>query len=142
MPYATQQQMIERFGADEIVQLTDRAIPPTGVIDAAVLDRALVDADDIINGHLGGRYSVPLAQPSVTVMRIASEIARFLLHRESAPETVQKRYDAAIRFLRDAADGRVSLGIDAGGAPAQVSDTAQVVSSAPVFGREASKGFL
>lgn len=114
MPYATHQNMIDRFGIDEIVQLTDRA--NTGVLDAQVLDQALLDADDTINGYLSGRYTLPFASVPKVLTRLACDIARFLLYRDQAGEQVTKRYDAAIAFLKSAAAGTVQLGLDAANA--------------------------
>ena len=55
MRYATQKDMIDRFGEEDLITLTDRADrakPPTGKIDAKVLNKALSDAADLIDGYL------------------------------------------------------------------------------------------
>lgn len=110
MPYATQADMTDRFGVAEIRQLTDRALPALGAIDTVVLDRALTDADGIINRYLGARFTVPLtASYPADVVRTACDIARYTLHDLSAPENVRQHYEDAIKWLREVADGKLPL---------------------------------
>lgn len=110
MTYASQQDLIDRFGEEQLIELTDRA--GDDAIDATVVTRALTDADSVINSYLAQRYSVPLTEvPQVLTIR-ACDIARYFLHEEHAPEAVQRRYEAAIRWLRDAAVGKASIGDD------------------------------
>ncbi|MBP6543227.1 MAG: DUF1320 family protein, partial [Piscinibacter sp.] len=52
MTYATQADMVARFGETEIVQLTDRVNMPPVAVDAAVLGLALESADAEIDGSL------------------------------------------------------------------------------------------
>lgn len=111
MPYATQQDLVDRFGQSEIAQLTDRAAGTT--IDAAVVGKALQDADDEINGYLAVRYALPLAAAPKILSRLACDIARYFLHEDRATEIVAQRHKDAIAYLRDVSSGRVSLGLDA-----------------------------
>ena len=61
MPYTSTPLMIARVGEGMLIALTDRGEVPLGVIDAAVMARAMADADEQINGYLMGRYTLPLA---------------------------------------------------------------------------------
>jgi phage gp36-like protein len=116
MSYAAQADLTERFGEVELIQLTDRATPPAGEIDTDVVDRALADADAIIDSRIGGRYAVPLAAPlPADIVRVACDIARYLLHDLGAPETVRQHYEDAIAWLGRVADGRLPLIGSAGG---------------------------
>ena len=57
MTYALQQDLIDRFGESELIQLTDRTnVPPTDV-DDVVVGRALADADGTIDGYIGKKYA-------------------------------------------------------------------------------------
>jgi phage gp36-like protein len=113
MPYATQAQLIERFGESELIQLTDRADPLTGAIVAAVLDAALLDADQEIDSYLRVVRTLPLPAPiPVRLVRVAADVARYHLYDDHAPDEVRTRYEDAIRWLRDVAAGRASLGAD------------------------------
>jgi len=114
MTYATEQHMVDRFGEQELVELTDRV--GVGRIDAAVLDRALTDADGEINGYLATRYTLPLSPVPLTLARIASDIARYYLYADRVTEAVRTRYQDAIKFLRNVSEGLVTLGVDAASA--------------------------
>ena len=50
MTYAVQQDMIDRFGEAELLEVADR--DGDLVIDAAVMADALSDADETINGYV------------------------------------------------------------------------------------------
>ena len=110
MPYATQQNMIDRFGQQELAELTDRT--NGAVIDATVLGQALVDADAEINGYLSSRYTLPLASVPPILTKFAADIARYQLYDTRASEQVKARYDDAIKFMKSLASGLVSLALD------------------------------
>jgi len=105
--YAIAQDLIDRFGLDELIQLTDRE--GTGDYDPNIAARALADADEEINGYLRGRETLPLASVPAVLKRVACDIARYRLFGISAPEEVRKRYEDARAWLRDVASGRVVL---------------------------------
>lgn len=110
MTYATQQNMIDRFGAVELTQLTDRS--NSGGIDAAVMARALADADAAINGYLSARYTLPLDPVPLVLERLACDIARYFLYEDRATEQVAKRYNDAVKMLEGISRGTVALGVD------------------------------
>ena len=114
MTYAVQQDLVDRFGQTEIAQLTDRVNGTT--IDAAVLGKALADADDLINSHLATRYVLPLASVPKVIVRAASDIARYYLYEDSVTEQVRARYEETVKYLKAVADGSVTLGLDAASA--------------------------
>lgn len=135
--YCTQQNLIDRFGQTEIIQLTDRAIPPAGTINTTVLEQAISDADAEINSYLTG-YTLPLVTVPANLVRIACDISRYYLYEDRVIEQVQTRYDAAIKYLTQVAKGVIKLGPDTDGTVAVVSsDSAQFSSSPSVFGRDA-----
>lgn len=138
MTYATQQNMIDRFGQPELIELTDRA--SLGSIDTTVLNGALTDADGEVNGYLATRYTLPLAPVPVVLTRLACDIARYFLYEDRATEAVRTRYQDAIKFLRGVSDGTITLGVDAtNGAPAE-SGGAQFDAGPRVFTRRRSDG--
>lgn len=108
MTYATQQDLIDRFGQQELIQLTDRV---NGIaIDAAVLNQVLADADAEINIYLSGY--LPLASVPLVLKGLACDIARFKLYKDEAPEVIVTRYKEAMNRLKDVAAGKASLGLD------------------------------
>src|ERR1019366_454403 len=134
MTYATKQDMIDRFGSDELIQLTDRA--NLGVINDTALNSALADADAEINTYLVGRYTLPLASVSPILTRFAADIARYQLFDTRASDQVLQRYKDAIAFFKQIAAGNASLGLDVVSVEiaGQGSDV-QLIASPRVFSR-------
>ncbi len=131
MNYVTQQQLVDRFGETELIQLTDRA--NSGVIDAAVLASKIADSDALIDGYLQPRYTLPLSVVPASLVRIAADIVRYDLQADRATEQVTKRFTDAMKFLRDVADGKTQLGTDAASVPVPTSDGAQFTSPDRLF---------
>lgn len=111
MPYATQTDMVARFGTEELIQLTDRS--NTGVIDAAVIGQALGDANAEIDLYLA-RYNPPLITVPPMLIVMACDIARFRLYDDVPTDAVRDRYTDAVAKLRDIAAGRIDLGLSDG----------------------------
>jgi len=109
MAYCTQQNMIDRFSEQDLIQLTDR--DQTGSIDATVLSAAIDDATGTIDAYLGTRYTLPLASVPVVLTRICCDIANYLLYGNEAPEGVADRHSAAIEFLQAVAKGDLDLAV-------------------------------
>jgi len=112
MIYATQQNMVDRFGEREVIALTDR--DNTGVIDSAVLSQGLASASDEIDTYLAGRYTLPLASTPLIVRDFACDVARYRLCSAEVTETeeVRNRYKDAIKFFDKVSTGQISLGLD------------------------------
>jgi phage gp36-like protein len=107
MPYATQDDMVTRYGEEELIQLTDRV--NVEVIDASVLTRAIEDAETEINGYLTKRYSLPLSSVPPILQRLTCDIARYYLSGDRTTEQVRNRYTDVIRLLKSIASGEVML---------------------------------
>lgn len=141
MTYATQQNLIDRFGEQELIQLTDR--DHLGEINTTVLDRALADADAQINGYLSVRYTLPLGAPLPTELeRVACDLARYALYGDRVTDIVAKRYDAAISLLRDVASGKARLGVADTSSAQSSSNIAEMSATTPVFRRADADGFI
>ncbi|MDX1755883.1 MAG: phage protein Gp36 family protein [Marinobacter sp.] len=140
MTYATQADMVERFGEGELIDLTDRN--HTGAIDATVLGRALADATAEIDGYLASRYDLPLASTPVVLVRVCADLARYYLHDDHAPEQVTERHKAAVALLRRISDGQVSLGASESGGTPTTNNGAEMAGGGRIWGRDNSKGFM
>lgn len=120
MAYSTQADLEEQISRAELVELTDDS--GVGSVDTSALARAVADADAEIDSYCGGRYSVPFDPVPAIIRKISVDMAIYhLFSRRSVlkvPEERQKRYDNAIRFLRDVSRGLISLGADAPSEPA------------------------
>lgn len=137
MPYATRQDMIDRFSEVELVQLTDRGNVRADRIVDAVLNRALDDASAEIDGYLAGRYTLPLSPVPANLALICCDIARYRLQHNEAAEAVRERYAAAIKFLTKVATGEIQLGATAlGQPPASAAQGVVFNTGQKAFGRE------
>ena len=135
MPYATQFDVINRLpgGQEDLIRLTDRADPPLEAVDTTVFASAQVDATATINSFVAIKHTLPLTPVPTTLVGIESDLIIFNLMRGRPSEAVQKARDDALRFLRDVAAGKASLGVDAANtAPAQ-SGGVFVHAGSPVF---------
>ena len=107
MTYATESDLVERFGFEELAQRTNRVDGSS--IDTVVLGRALADADAEINGYLATRYSLPLSSTPAVLVRLAADMARYQLCADKVPESVRQRYVDAVLVLKRLATGEVQL---------------------------------
>jgi phage gp36-like protein len=107
MSYCTPQDLIDRFGEQELIQLTD--LNRTRQIGQVVLNQAMVDADSEIDSFLRLRYSLPLLTIPTELIAIACDITRYRLMREGATEAVAKRYELAVSFLKNLSSGKAVL---------------------------------
>lgn len=138
MSYCTQQDMIDRYGETELIQLTDEA--GTGSIDADKLNRAISDADGEIDGYLASRFGSPVSPIPKSLVRVACDLTRYYLHDDHASDHITDRYKNAIEFLKGVAAGRISIGVDElGDKPS--SNNATVISGGNVFKRS-DKSFI
>lgn len=115
MTYAIKADMQAEFGDTELIQLTDRATPPAGTIDDAVLTAALTRADSEINSYVAKRYALPFAAVPDRIKTAALDIARYYLYDARAPQIVIDRYKQQVAWLRDVANGNAVI-VDAAAA--------------------------
>lgn len=109
MMYAAATDMIAAFGEHEVIACTDRE--GQGVIDALVLDTALISASNEADSYLARRYELPLPVVPAALKSVVCDIARYRLTGGQVLETdpIKDRYKLAIDWLRRLADGEVSL---------------------------------
>lgn len=129
MPYATQDDLTTRYGADELVQLTDTE--GTGEADAAKIAAAIADAEQTVNGYVAGRYAVPLTPVPAQVRRWACDLARYYLHPVAVSELVEKNYQAAIAGLKDVSKGVICLAAEGANVAAAPADDYAALIDAP-----------
>lgn len=109
MTYATQANLTDRFGEAMLVNLTDRAAVATSVIDAVVINRALVDTDSVIDSYLGTRYVLPLSTVPPMVVDLALQIAIYKLHVNDPDPKISKDYDVALKMLDKISTGAIAI---------------------------------
>ena len=111
MAYSSLQLLTDRYGERTLVALTDRAYPATGVLDLAVVTRALTDTDAMIDGYLAVRHALPLASVPALIADLAGSITLYKLHVAAPDPKVQADYDQALRMLKDISRGDVRLSV-------------------------------
>lgn len=129
MTYATTDDLARRFGSPRLLELADR--DADGVADAGVVETALADAGQAVNGYVAGRYRVPLDPVPDQVVRWTADIAWYFLHGDSPPDGVAANYKAAITALRDVQAGRITLVAAGIETPAAADDDYAVLVAAP-----------
>lgn len=107
MAYATQDDLVDRFGETELAQLAD--LIGNGEIDPAVVGRALGDADAEIDAALLGRYALPLAGVPPLLVRVACDLARETLYADHPHDEVKERAKRARDVLAGIAAGKLRL---------------------------------
>ncbi|RFS32205.1 DUF1320 domain-containing protein [Acinetobacter sp. SWAC5] len=107
--YATEVDLKTRFGSQVIDDLKLGCEGGTDPVD--VVQVALQDAEEEINGYIGGRYSLPLANVPSNLKRIACDIARYRLYTEAPLEHITKLYEEAVSFLKLIATNKAHLQI-------------------------------
>jgi len=142
MAYATIAAMQQRFGERELIYLSERDDEPVDVINTAVIEQAITDASDVIDGYLAGRYELPLVTVPNLLEQFCCDIARYKLGTNDTPEHIETRNKEAIKFLTSVAKGELSIGVNALGQDAKVQNTATIQSAGSVFAREKTKGFI
>lgn len=109
MAYATQQQLIERYGEQALLVAADRG---AGAIDTDAVSRALDDATAEIETYVARRYDLPLPMVPTILQQLACDIAFYRLSADagSGTDEKRKRYEDAKELLARLADGSVRLG--------------------------------
>lgn len=103
--------LVERFGAKEIAERTDREHYRT--IDTAIAQKAIDDAVAEAMAYLNAtplvRHGVlVIAAPRALVVKVC-DIARYYLYDDGAPPIVIQRYEQAIAWLKLCAKNSMML---------------------------------
>lgn len=135
MTYAAQVDMVGRFGNDEVIAITDRAL--TGAIDPSILGNALDMASAEMDSYLSGRYQLPLTTVPRFLVGLCCDIARHHLcvGGTRGSEEIRDRYKDAVRFLELAAAGKLTLGVTAVG-QVQTVNTVEFRTGTKIFSRQ------
>lgn len=142
MPYASLTDLIERAGEQELLDVADR--DNDGTVDPDVVEAALVHADNIANGFLAVRYRLPLAVVPDLLRTWCVAIARYYLHRDTAPDNVVRDRKDANGALEKMARGTIDLPVGEGEPEPTAGNSGRVsvVGPDPVFTRENLEGWL
>lgn len=111
MTYATPQDLVDRYGEEELAIAAD--YDGDDAFDTAAVERAIGDASAEIDTYLGALYELPFGEPPAILMRLCTDIAIYRLASNTAhaSEERRQRYEDAIALLRRIAKGEVKLGV-------------------------------
>ncbi len=107
--YATFQDIIDTFGIQEVIELTNLDDSSLTTVNEVQLQKAIDHATGLINSYLQSRYSLPLVETPAVLTRLCCDIARYWLDKYRERQDVRQRYEDALNFLKDLAKGLVSL---------------------------------
>ena len=141
MTYATVNDMLAQLGEAEVLSLSDRA--NAGVVDVVLVLDALTRASSEMDSYLATRHRVPLTIAPPMLKTRCVEIAYYLLCRGARVmnDDVRGLYEDAVRWLRDVANGKASLGLPPADAQAVQDDVVLFVPAVPsVFKQTAEAG--
>jgi phage gp36-like protein len=110
MSYATVAELQAVIGEPRLLQLTDLADPPVGLVHEPTAQRALDDASAEIDGYLVGRYALPLVAPVPDILRVhCCTLAHFRLLGDRAEEVMRETVKGVRAYLQSVAEGKVGL---------------------------------
>lgn len=112
MAYCTLPQLIARYSEGLLVQISDRGEASTGMVDAGLVERAIADADALIDGYLKVRYALPIADAPRLVTDLSLRIAIYYAHGQVVSDKIRDDYREALKTLQQIAQGLVRLDIE------------------------------
>lgn len=110
--YASLSDLTDRFGAQLLVGLTDRGAVSTGEIDEPIVEAALADATETIDGYLrAAGYQTPLAEVPGNIADLCKTIAIWKLYITEAPDKITADYKDAVQALVNISKGVIKLAV-------------------------------
>lgn len=136
MPYATAQDITDRYGSDLLLRIADR--DGDDIADADAIERAGLDVDAEIDVYLAGRYVLPLAIVPAVLQALAVDMMIYRLAATAAvaTEEMRKRYENATKLLDKISKGIVSLGLPTASTPPSSNGVVFVQGPKRRFGRD------
>jgi phage gp36-like protein len=106
--------MTARFGATQMIRLSNQEDRTADTVDEDKVNRALADATSTIDDYVRGRYLVPIATPPDSIVRAACILARYDLAQGEATdpsEEMSKGRKEIITWLENIAKELINLAI-------------------------------
>lgn len=120
-PYHTYEQLVPVLITEaDMVQLTNDTTDGETVV-SSIWEGVREGVDAEIDGYLGERYAVPLAEVPAVISRLSCLLTRHGLYERrypgEVPKSVVEAHDRAIKLLEGMAKGKPALGIQPAPAP-------------------------
>lgn len=104
--HATVEQLENHLGEDRYLALVDR--DNDGAADTDAVEAALADASSLCDSYVS-RW-LPLSEPPKALVTAVLDLAVYQLAGNRSTEDERRRYEDALRWLRDVSVGRATLG--------------------------------
>jgi phage gp36-like protein len=142
MSYATVDDVKTKIDEATLLRLTD--VTGAGVVDAATVERAVADAEALIDAYVSPVYAVPMnpVPRLVTDLSATLAVASLFAYRSLETPIWEGARDRALATLKEIGAGRATLeGIvpEPASSPS-ASATVGIASAGRVFSRDALKG--
>jgi len=116
MAYITEQDLIDLFGEEEIIELSNLDNPNATTVNSARVAAAIAWSEDIFHSYAASYYVIPITSttgPTPPVVRgILLDLTRYQLDSNRPREDVRVRYEDDLKWLVLLSTGKVSLGGD------------------------------
>ena len=133
--YCTLSDLLEQMPERTLIELTNETVgfdeqPP---VNATVVESCIRYAGELIDAHLRGRYTLPLAEVPTVLRDIAVTLTRYRLYARR-PDTVKDDNKAACRQLEAIRDQKLTLGLQSTQKDVPESGEIRARSRRPTFG--------
>lgn len=110
------------------------------VINVAVVEEAVRQAEELVDAHLRGRYNLPLTPVPSVVKDMTVNLARHWLYARRPegsdfPDAVTRTYRSTLQMLGQIRDARLTIGVPTGEAAAEPGEF-KVRAKNRTFGRD------
>ena len=145
MPYSTLDGIKGKIPEQELIQLTDDPDPVTGqgagVVNTTVFDSENAATQNLIDGYLRGRYTLPFATLPPELIDLSDSILIYKLHvhrfRTNVPESLNLQYKRDVEQLVAIQKGVFKLNIeDPASAPAAGGYKTNKTKNDRIFGKD------
>ncbi|EMG5797766.1 gp436 family protein [Yersinia alsatica] len=115
--YCTLADLLEQIPERTLIQLTNEEMDfdTPATVNADVVESCTRYAGELIDAHLRGRYTLPLAEVPTVLRDIAITLSRYRLYARrpegDLPDTVKDDNKEARRQLEAIRDGKLTLGL-------------------------------
>ncbi|PCI85775.1 MAG: hypothetical protein COB24_11960 [Hyphomicrobiales bacterium] len=109
--YATKQNLINKYDEKTLIRFSSKSA--NGTMDDDVIAAALDEASAIIDGYISKQYDLPLSNVPVLLVGYCIDISihNLATGKGAITDDITRRYDNAIKFLKDVARGDLGLGL-------------------------------
>lgn len=138
--YIVKADILEQITEADLIELTDD--DSTGSVNDSFVNSAIANAEGEVDGYLATQYATPVTPVPDIVKAFTVDVAIYRLYgrRQGATEAIEKRYNNAIRFLKEVSKGVVTLGVKVP-APENSGSQVDIISDGRIFDNEKLDGF-